>query len=306
MKKFLAIALMGASMLAVSAVPAQAAVPSATYSYDMDGAFTDSNGTSTITGAVTCSSPSASDLCNVESDFGSDSNGDFWHWRTTQPLGGGAVLETPADIGASYSFYLKFAIDDEANDLDSAACVDEMNNYSKLLDFRNQATDEGLYTVGCDPLYIAQAISFGEPSFDRGDVFEVLVTRNAVNNSFIVYTPVGNAGCSESTNILDGSSAYIPADQGTGSRVRLFQDDGAEIGISSPSNEGVQEGRLYGVKVWANTTLSLEQCRELMSTNGGGGDDLAPTGGNSAVGAWVLGLALVAGAGAFLLRRRNS
>ena len=128
MKKSLAIALMGVSMLAVSAIPAQAAVPAATYSFDMNGAFTDSIGTSTITGAVTCNSPSPSDLCNVESNFGSDSHGHFWHWRTTQPLGGGAVFDTPADIGPTYSLYLKFAIDDEANDLDSNSCSVALNN----------------------------------------------------------------------------------------------------------------------------------------------------------------------------------
>jgi hypothetical protein len=307
MKKSLAIALMGVSMLAVSAIPAQAAVPAATYSFDMNGAFTDSIGTSTITGAVTCNSPSPSDLCNVESNFGSDSHGHFWHWRTTQPLGGGAVFDTPADIGPTYSLYLRFAIDDEANDLDSNSCTDQFNNNSKIADFRNQATDVGLYAVGCDPLYTAQSISWAEPAFDRGEVVGVVAARSDTTKSFTVFVITGGL-CVDASGMYDVSGDYIPADQGSGSRVRLFQDDGTDAG--TPSNEGVQEGRLYGVKVWKDMVMTLDQCNELFATNGGsnGGskENLAYTGGNAAVVGWMLGLAAIAGCGAFLLRRRNS
>lgn len=312
MKKSLAIALMGASLLVASAAPAQAATPASDYSFSMDGAFSDSIGASTLVGAPTCSSPAPTDKCNVATNFGTDSNGNYWHWRTTQYNGGGATLTTPAQLGGTYSLYFKFAIDDEARDTDALNCDIPEINYSKILHFGDANNDVGLYTEGCGRLYISTGFETGEVAIDLGDVVEVVVTRDDTDDEVTIFINHGS-GYSESFVYDDTSGDFVAADSGAGSRIILFQDDGYDAGEST--HEGVQEGRLYGMKAWRNTALTLDQLDGLVtvtpsSNSGSGGnagsDNLANTGGNPAVGGWVLGLALVAGAGAFALRRRNS
>ncbi len=306
MKKFITIAMLGAGLLAATASPAHATTPAPGYNYSMNGAFSDSVGTSTLTGAVTCSSPAANDWCNIEASFGSDSNGNYWHWRTTQVLGGGAVLDTAAPLGDTYSLYLKFAIDDAANDSDAQDCSIETINYGKILHFAALSNDVGLYTQGCDPLYISTGNDTGEASVSEGDVVEVVITRDDATKTMTVF--INYAGGYEESFVFDDTPGdFIAVAQGGGSRVRLFQDEG-----SDGTNEGVQEGRLYGMQAWPGTALTISQLDGLVTVTGdsngggGGGEDLANTGGNSAVGVWALGLALVAGAGAFALRRRNS
>lgn len=305
MKKAFAILAAGA-FVALGATSAQATTPASDYSYSMDGAFTDSIGTSTLTAASTCSSPGPTDRCNDSANFGSDSNGNYWHWRTTQGFGGGATLVTSAQLTGTYTLYYKFAIDDEANDTDGADCGSPDSNYSKILHMGALSNDVGLYTQGCDPLYISTGYETGEVAIDRGDVVEVVVTRDNATSVFSVFINYGS-GYAESFTYDDTAGDFIAEDEGSGSRILLFQDDG-----SDGTNEGVQEGRLYGMKAWADEALTLDQLDGLVtvtpSSNSGGGsdEDLAPTGGNSAIAAWALGLALVAGAGAFALRRRTN
>ena len=305
-------------MAAVS--PAQATTPVATYDYSMDGGiFSDSVGSSTLIPAVTCSSPAATDLCNIMANFGADPNGDFWHWRTTQGFGGGAVLDTPADLGSTYSVYIKFAIDEPANDTGSLGCTEEENNYSSIINLSDLTSDYGIYTAGCDLLYLSTGYVTSAASIDLGDVAEVVFTRNGITDELKAFVNSAN-GFEESWVYDDSAQLFLIADHLAGSRLRLFQDDGLDL-----SNEGLQEGRFYGIKLWADTALTLEQIETLATvtpgSNGGGGgggggngdgdgdggsDDLANTGRDPAVGARVLGLGLVAAAGAFALRRRNS
>lgn len=307
MKKSLVILLMGASMLAASVTPANAATPAPGYNYSMNGAFSDSVGTSTLSGAATCNSPDPSDWCNIEASFGSDSNGNYWHWRTTQVHGGGAVLDTAAPLGNTYSLYFKFAIDDPANDSDAQDCAIEEINYGKILHFADLTNDVGLYTQGCESLFISTGYETGTASIAEGDVVEVVLTRDDSTKQVTVF--INYAGGYEESFVFDDTPGdFVAVSQGSGSRIRLFQDEG-----SDGTNEGIQEGRLYGMQAWPGTALTLAQLDDLVtvtadSNSGGnaGGDNLANTGGDSAVAAWALGLALVAGAGAFVLRRRTN
>lgn len=308
----MSIAMLGAGILVAAVSPAHASTPAATYDYSMDGAFDDTTGTSTMTAASICTNSSAAnDLCNIAANFGHDKNGDFWHWRTDQNNGGGAVLTTPTQFGATYSIYIKFAIDNEAEDADASNCDNPENNYSSVFNVANLTTDYGFYTAGCDPdLYLSTGLETSDTSVNVGDVVEAVITRDDVAKELKVFINYAD-GFSESWVVDDSSNDFLIADNGGGSILRLFQDDGIDN-----SHEGVKEGRLYGLKIWANTELTLEQITPLAtvtpnSNNGGGsgnggGDDLAPTGGNSAVGAWALGLAIAAGAGALVLRRRKS
>lgn len=300
MKKLLsASATIALATLGFAAAPASATTPDANINYEMDSNLTDTTGSSTLTAAATCSSPAASDLCNVSTNFGSDSNGGYWHWVTTQGNGGGAVLDTTASLGSTFSIYFKFAIDDEANDINSGSCATPADNYSKILDFLDQAVDTGLYTSGCDPLFISTGFETGTASIDRGEVVEVVVSRDGVSEDVTVFINYAD-GFEESFVTNDSAGEFIPAVQGSGSRIRMFQDDGTDA-----TNEGIQEGRLYSVKAWANTALTLDQLDGLATLNSD--NELAETGVDNGQMSAIVGFgiaSLVAGVAVIARRRR--
>lgn len=255
--------------LGLVSVPAAAATPAANIDYSMAGTFTDSLGASTLAALPDCSSPAVSDVCNVSESFSSDSNGNFWRWASTQGNGGGAVLDTTSSLGTTFSIYLKFAIDDEANDDQGSNCTNPDANYSKIIDFRDQASDVGLYTSGCGTLYISTGFETGVASIDLGEVVELVLSRDGATGLVSVFINYSD-GFEESFVADDSSGDFIPAVQGSGSRIRLFHDDGTDL-----SWEGIKAGRLYGMKVWGGTALGLDQLDDLASLNN---DTLSDTG----------------------------
>lgn len=298
MKKLLsASALVSAIAFVSLTAPAHATTPEAAVDFQLSGNLTDSLGGATLTPAAICSSPSPTDLCNVSANFGSDDNGNFWHWVTTQGNGGGAVLDTAASLGSTYSLYFKFAIDEESDDLNSNSCDTPGDNYSKILDFQDQASDVGLYTSGCDPLYISTGFDTGEASIALGEVVELVLSRDDDSGLVTVFINYSD-GFEESFVTDDSAGEFIPAVEGSGSRLRLFQEDGVD-----ETWEGVKEGRLYGVKAWPNTALTLEQLGDLASLE----DSLADTGADAGQVSTIAGFgiaALVAGVAAVARRRR--
>ncbi|MEY4477153.1 MAG: hypothetical protein RJA31_657 [Actinomycetota bacterium] len=305
MKKFLSVATaLALAAVGFAAAPASATTPAASYDFDMDGAFLDSIGSATIAGAATCSSPSASDLCNVSANFGTDSIGDFWHWVTTQDNGGGAVLTTSAQLGNSYSLYFKFAMDEASRDTSASNCAAPEENYSKLLDFQDKTIDTGLYTQGCDTFLISTGFDTGTASIPLGDVVEIVVSRDDTTSMVTVFVNYGN-GYEESFVTDDSADEFIPADSGSGSIIRMFQDDGVDA-----TAEGVKEGRLYGVKAWAGTALTINDLDGLVTVTpatNAGNDNLADTGVDAAQSSTILGFgiaALVAGVAVVARRRR--
>jgi hypothetical protein len=296
-KTLAAAAIVALATLGFAAAPAFATTPTASYDYDMDGAFTDSVGSSTLTAAPTCSSPAQSDLCNVSTNFGSDSNGNYFHWVTTQDNGGGVVLDTAAHLGATYSLYLKFAIEQAANDVNGNNCSTPEDNYSKLLDFRDQASDVGLYTSGCDPLFISTGYETGTAEIPLDDVVEIVISRDDSTGLVTFYLNYSN-GYEESFVTDDSAGDFIPADQGSGSRIRLFQEDGTD-----GTAEGIKAGRLYGMKAFADTALTIDQLDGLVTVN----NDLAETGFDAGQSSALLGFgiaAIVAGVAVVVRRRR--
>lgn len=296
-RTYAAIAILATAVVGLTETPANAVTPDANVNFPMSGNFTDTLGAATLTPAVTCSSPAPTDLCNVSANFGSDSHGDFWHWVTTQGNGGGAVLDTTASLGSTFSIYLKFAIDEEANDDNGGNCSNPQDNYSKILDFRDQASDVGLYTSGCDPLYISTGFDTGEASIALGEVVELVLSRD--DDSGLVSVFINYADGFEESFVTDDSAGeFIPAVQGSGSRIRLFQEDGVDA-----TWEGIKEGRLYNVMVWADTALTLDQLDELASLD----ESLADTGVDNSQALTLAGFgvaAILAGFVALVRRRR--
>lgn len=303
MKKiFAASAVLALGTLGMTAAPAFATTPAASYDFDMDGVFADSIGSATIVAADTCSSPAADDLCNTSANFGTDSIGDYWHWVTTQNNGGGAVLTTNADLGNTYSLYFKFAMDDPSRDTSANDCDLPGENYSKLLDFRDKAVDTGLYTQGCGPFYVSTGFDTGTAEVPLGDVVELVVSRDDATDEVTFFINYGN-GYEESFVTDDSVSEFVPADSGAGSIVRLFQDDGTD-----GTAEGVREGRLYGVKAWAGTALTIDQLDGLVTvTPDTNNPNLAETGVDASQLGTAAGFgiaAIIAGVAVAVRRRR--
>ena len=299
MKKFLAAAAASAfALIGFSATPALATTPTPTYSYTMEGNLNDTAGTSTMTPAVTCNSPAATDLCNISANFGSDANGHFWHWVTAQNNGGGAVLTTPTAFGADYTIYIKFAIDDEANDTNSSDCAAPDANYSSVFNTSDLTSDYGFYTAGCNPdLYLSTGMETADTRIGVGEVVEAVLTRDDATKELKVYINYAN-GFEESWTVDDTNGDFLIADHNSGSILRLFQDDGLD-----DSHEGVQEGRLYGLKVWANDVLTLEEIAPLATLD----DKLAETGVDAAQSSAMLGFgvaAIITGVAVVVRRRR--
>ena len=255
MKKLIgASALLALSATSFSFVPALAAVPAADYGYSMANTLSDSVGSSTLTPAPICSSPATEDLCNVTAEFGTNANGNFWHWTTTQGNGGGAALVTGAPLGETYSITVKFSLDELSNEEDPS-------KYSKIFDFKNLADDTGIYAFGeASPYYIYTDLESSDTAIALGEVVEMTIVRDASVTPalFTLYlkTPTGFQKAFEAE---DPDGIYIAANSGSGSVLRLFQEEPEDAG---QSHEGVKEGHLYGIEAWRNLALTEEQVRE--------------------------------------------
>ena len=85
-------------------------------------------GASTLTVAPPC----PSDPCNATTGFGSDTDGTFWQWSSTDPRGGGFTIDTTANLGTTYTIALKFSF---AN----------VESWRKIVDYQNRTSDNGFY-----------------------------------------------------------------------------------------------------------------------------------------------------------------
>lgn len=295
MKRILgASALLTISASSIAVIPAFAAVPAADYGYSMANTLTDSVGSSTLTAAPICSSPATEDLCNVSAEFGTNANGNFWHWTTTQGNGGGAALVTDAPLGETYSITVKFSLDELSNEEDPS-------KYSKIFDFKDLTDDAGIYAFGeTSPYSIYTDLDSSDTEIALGEVVQMTLVRDAsvTPATFTLYlaTPTGFRKAFEAE---DADGLYIAAASGSGSIIRLFQEEPEEVGTS---HEGVKEGHLYGIEAWRNVALTEDQVREASSPDG-----LADTGASEDLSllAAGIGIATLATGAALATRRRR-
>jgi len=294
MKKILGTsALMALAASSFASVPAFAAAPAPDYSYSMANTLTDSVGASTLTAAPICASPAVEDLCNVSAEFGTNANGNFWHWTTTQGNGGGAALVTAAPLGETYSITVKFSLDALSNEEDPL-------KYSKIFDFKNLTEDAGIYAFGeASPYLIYTDLDSGTTEIALGEVVEMTIVRDASVTPalFTLYmkTPTGLEKAFEAE---DSENLYVAANSGPGSVIRLFQEEPEDAGVS---HEGVKEGHLYGIQVWRNLALTEAQVGGAAAPTG-----LADTGANHDQLLLVAGFGVVTAAfGSVVVARRR-
>ncbi len=251
-RKVGAFALAGALL---TAAPAMAAQPAPSINYSMDNTLNGLAGNPALTAAPICASPATEDNCNTSTNFGTDANGNFFHWVTTQGNGGGLVLTTAAPLGNSYTVTLKFAVDAYSNDEDGSS--DPANGYSKLVDFSDLATDDGVYYNNGEHWMITNNSDHGVGIFAQGDVVTMTMVRDATGATptFTVYAKDATNANAVQFTLDDATNMYVAADHNGGSILHLFQDE-PETAQSGNSHEGVQEGRLYGFKAWPGVALS--------------------------------------------------
>ena len=81
-------------------------VPAPTIEYNFSGNLTDSKSASTLTPAGACEG----DPCNDTATFGSDADGNYWAWTSSNARGGGLTLLTNSKIGDEYTIRIKFLV----------------------------------------------------------------------------------------------------------------------------------------------------------------------------------------------------
>lgn len=276
--------------------PALAATPASNYSFTMANDFTDKAGTSTLTPAPQCSSPALEDLCNDSSSFGTDSYGNYWTWATAQGNGGGIVLYTPAPLGATFTYSMKFSVSGMSID---DGCPDAC--YTKLVDYGDLTIDDGIYFRGTGPVVISEGYDDGTTEYAFNDVLVMTVTRDSAG-LLTVYMQGAN-GFEQALTYDDSANSYfVAAASGAGSILRLFQEEPESAGQSF---EGAPGGKLYGFQAWPGVALTEDEARTIEWPAGSlanTGVDAGQLGGLAALSL----LMVLAGVATVSLRRRNA
>lgn len=199
--------------------------------YDFDGNFDDSAGGSTILVHPEC----PGDPCNSVSAFGSDADGTYWQWETTNLSGGGFSITTATDFGDSYTIRLKFSFDN-------------VSSYRKIIDFGDRALDTGLYFYdGALELYL-----YNDPrsdSFDAGEILDLLLVRSGATDQFTAYLEVDGT-YEEIYQTIDEHGYGIPISDSGGRLLGFFFDDEATSG------EATSGGKIYALQIWLPTLFS--------------------------------------------------
>lgn len=274
--------------------PALAAAPASNYSFTMANDFTDKAGTSTLTPAPQCSSPGVEDLCNDSSSFGTDADGNYWTWATAQGNGGGIVLITPAPLGSTFTYSMKFSVSGKSAD---DGCPDAC--FTKLVDYGDLTVDDGIYFRGVGPVVVSEGYDDGTTEYGFNEVLVLTVTRDSAG-LLNVYMK-GPNGFENALTYDDSSSNYfVAAASGSGSILRLFQEEPESV---STSYEGAPGGKLYGFQAWENVALTEDEVRAIewpAGTLPNTGIETSELGALGALG----GLLVLSGVAAVALRRR--
>jgi hypothetical protein len=296
-KKFLFTAsIVATTALVALSTPALAATPASGYSFTMANDFTDKAGTSTLTPAPQCASPGIEDLCNDTSSFGTDAEGNYWTWTTAQGNGGGIVLYTPAPLGSTFSYSMKFSVSGVSPD---DGCPGEC--YTKLVDYGDLTVDDGIYFKGTGPVVVSEGYDDGTTEYDWNEVVVMTVTRDAAG-LLTVYMKGANGFETALTYDDSGFNYFVAAASGSGSILRLFQEEPDNI---SQSYEGAPGGKLYGFQAWPGVALTEEEARTIEWPAGSlanTGVDAGQLGGLAALSL----LMVLAGVATVSLRRRKA
>ena len=216
-----------------------ASIPDPLVHYKFDGDLLDAKGNSTLTLAPDC----PNDPCNSSHSFGSDINGRYWTWNSTDNRGGGFNIETALEIGSDYTIALKFSFD-------------EVTSWRKIIDYKDRASDNGFYYYNSNLQFYPYTGQTSVTSYPAGTVLDLVAVRRSTGAStgeFIVYAVGQDNLLTEIFRANDTNNDSLPHKFGSSpeqTRLGFFYDD------TDTSSEATPTGRVYDLRIWRNTTLS--------------------------------------------------
>jgi len=229
-----------------------ASFPVETVDYRFAGNLTDSASGSTLTEVAACGTPQpAYSPCNSVTAFGNDLDGDYWSWSSTSTAGGGVRVTTNAPVGTTYTMSLKFSF---------ASVAAGTNGYSKIVDYRNRASDDGFY-FQFGRLKYFPGPSTSSTVFTNNSVLDLVTVRQATgpnSGTFTVYMVGPDKKLTQQFVYNDTSGSSIPSTSGAGNLFGFFFDDST----TPNQREATPSGRVYAIKMWANTALTPQQIEE--------------------------------------------
>jgi hypothetical protein len=216
-------------------------IPDPTIHYTFDTDLLDAKSASTLIEAVPCPGPGGP--CNSSSGFGSDADGRYWTWSSTDISGGGFTIETDTEIGATHTIALKFSFD-------------TLGSWRKIIDYKNRQSDNGFYYYDDKLEFYPYTSQRSLTSYPANTVLDLLVVRKPIpstsNSDFIVYAIGQDNSLNEIFRAVDTANNSLPHTFGT-SPVRtllgFFFDDSPTLSEATPT------GKVYDLRIWANQAL---------------------------------------------------
>ena len=196
--------------------------------YTFDGTLLDKSGGSTLDKFGT--EDDGYDHNNATSGFATDANGAYSYWTSTLPRGGGYWVDVNTDISTNYSIGIRFSLNDTEG------------GYRKIIDFKNQTSDNGFYFYNGGQLNFYPDETLGNSVTLNNQVVDIIITR-ASDNTFKAYIVVNNVLINE-LNIDDTEGNAIAELVNGKPRFRFFHD---EIRTAAEASPG---GKVYSIKIW--------------------------------------------------------
>ena len=305
MKKFSAAAAVLAitsSLLIGSTAVSNASAVQPTVKYTFEGNTNDSGNGSTFTAAPAC----PGDPCNATTAFGTEDGDGYLEWTSTDPRGGGFVIDTKQSLTNTYTILMKFSFAD-------------FSGYRKIIDYLDRGSDTGFYILNSRINFYPLGTSTN--SFTPGQAMTLMVTRQATTGNEGVFTVYSYNGTTfnQELQVTDTQGTSIPAASTVhagGTKLGFFFDD------TATRSEATSSGKVFNIKMWSGAALTAadletvattpasvdntpveEPVTEEPTTEEPTDESLAETGANDFMPTLLSGLLLVV-TGAFVLRRR--
>lgn len=232
------------------APPASAAVPDPDDVFTFDNSLTSTTGSGTVLAPYPTCAGTPTDPCNTSTGFGTTGGDSYWEWSSSSTrFGGGFVYNPNANVGTSYTFFLKFQITTPSSG----------GSYNKLVDYNNLADDDGFYLEedGGDWFFTFYPLDTGSTPYSVTQLLDLAVVRDSsvTPATFTVYTRTSSGGFTEEYQVADPSGLAIPALISGDTLLGFFGEDGN-------SNEAIRAGRVFDLRFWYDTALTEAQLNE--------------------------------------------
>lgn len=252
-KKLLGTIFLGSALLFSNLVgpisPASAAVPEPDDVFSFDNTLTSSTSSTTLSPYSTCSG-SPTSPCNSSTGFGVSGGDSYWEWTSTSnKYGGGLVYNPSANIGTTYTFFLKFQITTPSTG----------GSYNKVIDYNDLQDDDGFYLSedGGDWFIQFYPLDTGDTPYAVTQLLDLAVVRDGSTTppTFTVYTRASTGAFTQEYQVSDSAGLAIPYLANGNTLLGFFGEDGN-------STEAILSGKVFDLRFWYDTALTQAQLNE--------------------------------------------